>query len=48
MEDRSKAYEDACREYCEPLHRVCLTSDEESDERCEEKLKQCISFCEFA
>jgi len=40
-------YDENCREYCEPLRRVCL-NDGENKEHCEEKFEQCVSFCNFA
>lgn len=48
MSASQTSYEDDCREYCEPLHKACLNSEEEDDKRCEERHEQCLSFCEFA
>jgi hypothetical protein len=47
MSDSDQSYEADCREYCEPLHTACLNA-EDDDKHCEERLEQCLSFCEFA
>ena len=47
MIEKSEDTEFGCEEYCEPIHTDCLKEEKEED-RCEEKLKDCISFCQFA
>jgi hypothetical protein len=36
-----------CREYCEPILADCL-KHKVKNEPCDEKFKQCLSFCAYA
>lgn len=47
MIDKSLNESFGCQEYCKPMFKTCM--EKEKDEaRCENKHKECISFCKFA
>ena len=47
MNNTNKKNDSDCREYCEPVHRACLKVND-TNEPCDEKLNECLSFCAFA
>jgi hypothetical protein len=47
MIDKPIDTEFGCEEYCEPAYQACQQG-EKDEALCQERHKDCISFCQFA